>query len=638
MRALIELAWRDLRASVRGLWVFAACLTLGVSLVAAGGALFRQVDDSLRADMRALFGGDVEVRSRQALDAATLEWMRARGQVSQLTTLRTMMTGADAPSAGTPGIDARPAPASGYDATIPVQRSHLVELQAIDAQYPLVGELRLEPPGPAGRRLDEVAGRWGIAVDPVLAQRMGLAVGSLVEVGDATLEVRALIAHQPDRSLRADWNGAPVLVTADALQATGLLQPFSRVDHRYRVRVDGSAQAWRDAYLTAHPGGDAELRTVDDRSERIADVLGQVGAGLLLVGLSALLIGGLGVHHSVQSWLQQRLGTLATLRAVGLRDGRLAAMVLAQVAMLAAASSIAGAAIGAALALAGLRIVSGVLPMTPSAGAWFAPLALAVVFGIATALLFALPSVSRALTVSPAALFRSLHAVRLRTPPHTRWAVGLGGSALLALLALALPDPRFAAVFVIVVAALLGLLEGLMRLLQAGAGALLARPGRVTRFELRLALSNLRQPQSPMRPAVLALGSALTLLVTCAVVVAALLRTIDETVPRDAPAIVFHDVQTPQIETLAQTLRDLPSTTDWRVAPLVLGRLVAVNGRDLETSGDAEARLEARDEHKLAIGRATSTTSSSPAAPGGRKTTVGRPWWRWRTARRTSSA
>ena len=253
MRALLDLAWRDLRASVRGLWVFAACLTLGVSLVAAGGALFRQVDDSLRADMRALFGGDVEVRSRQALDAATLEWMRARGQVSQLTTLRTMMTGADAPSAGTPGIDAPPAPASGSDATTPVQRSHLVELQAIDAQYPLVGELRLEPPGPAGRRLDEVAGRWGIAVDPVLAQRMGLAVGSLVEVGDATLEVRALIAHQPDRSLRADWNGAPVLVTADALQATGLLQPFSRVDHRYRVRVEGSAQPWRDAYLTAHP-------------------------------------------------------------------------------------------------------------------------------------------------------------------------------------------------------------------------------------------------------------------------------------------------------------------------------------------------------------------------------------------------
>ena len=599
MRALIELAWRDLRASVRGLWVFAACLTLGVSLVAAGGALFRQVDDSLRADMRALFGGDVEVRSRQALDAATLEWMRGRGQVSQLTTLRTMMTGAYAPSADAPAIDASPAPASGSDATTPVQRSHLVELQAIDAQYPLVGELRLEPPGPAARRLEEVAGRWGIAVDPVLAQRMGLAVGSRVEVGDATLEVRALIAHQPDRSLRADWNGAPVLVTAGALQATGLLQPFSRVDHRYRVRVDGSAQAWRDAYLAAHPGGDAELRTVDDRSERIADVLGQVGAGLLLVGLSALLIGGLGVHHSVQSWLQQRLGTLATLRAVGLRDGRLAALVLAQVAMLAAASSIAGAAIGAVLALAGLRIVSGVLPMAPSAGAWFAPLALAVVFGIATALLFALPSVSRALTVSPAALFRSLHAVRLQTPPHTRWAVGLGGSALLALLALALPDPRFAAAFVIVVVALLALLEGLMRLLQAGAGALLARPDRVTRFELRLALSNLRQPQSPMRPAVLALGSALTLLVTCAVVVAALLRTIDETVPRDAPAIVFHDVQTPQLETLAQTLRGMPSTTDWRVAPLVLGRLVAVNGRDLETSGDAEARLEARDEHKF---------------------------------------
>ena len=67
------------------------------------------------------------------------------------------------------------------------------------------------------------------------------------------------------------------------------------------------------------------MRTVDDRSDRVAEVLGQIGSGLLLVGFSALFIGGLGVFNSVRAYLDGKLGTLATLRALGLRDARLAA-------------------------------------------------------------------------------------------------------------------------------------------------------------------------------------------------------------------------------------------------------------------------------------------------------------------------
>jgi putative ABC transport system permease protein len=227
--------------------------------------------------------------------------------------------------------------------------------------------------------------------------------------------VRALLLHQPDRSLRADWGGAPVLVRRSALQATGLVQPFSRVEYRYRVRTESRGGLARRLRRRL-PGAAAEVRTVDDRSDRIAEVLGQIGSGLLLVGFSALFIGGLGVFNSVQAYLQGKLGTLATLRALGLRDARLAAVVLLQVLMLALGASLAGALLGGALALGGVALAGRAAAAGAGLAALAAPLAVAVAFGVLTALCFALPALGRALSVTPAALFRGIDGQCLRTP------------------------------------------------------------------------------------------------------------------------------------------------------------------------------------------------------------------------------
>ncbi len=120
MRFLFDLAWRDLRTGGRALWVFCACLVLGVALVAAGGGLTRQVAGALQADVRALFGGDVVLDAERPATAAQREWMAARGTVSHAVQLRTMLRAADG-------------------------RSQLVELQAADAAYPLVWRLLLIP-------------------------------------------------------------------------------------------------------------------------------------------------------------------------------------------------------------------------------------------------------------------------------------------------------------------------------------------------------------------------------------------------------------------------------------------------------------------------------------------------------------
>ncbi len=582
MPFLLELAWRDLRAGGKPLRVLVACLWLGVALVAAGGGLYRQVADGLRDDARTLFGGDVEVAATEPLPEAALAWMQSRGTVSRVLELRTMLR----TEAG---------------------RSQLVELVSADSAYPLYGSVVLS--GTADRSVDLAqalalqGGQHTVALDAALATRLGLRPGDRVLLGDADLVVTALVQRQPDRSLRADWGAAPVLLSEAALKATGLVQPLSRIDHLYRVRIaPGSAPgaaAWRDAFIAAHPGIAAEVRSFDERSDRMAEVLGQIGSGLLLIGFTALFIGGLGVFNSVQTWLQGRLAALATLRAVGLRDARLAGFVLLQIALLAALASAGGALTGLALAASAGHLSA--LPLASGSGAmgiqWrsqWQPGLLALAFGVLTALTFALPALGRALSVSPAVLFRGVQAAALATPRRTRLLTLLAGAALVLLLVASLPDPRFGLAFAATTAAVLLLLDGLTRVLRRLAQRLEQRPG--LPLPLQLALAGL--PHSPLRTALLSLGSALTLLVACTLVVASLLRTLNEVVPQQAPALVMHDVQTEQLPLLRETLANVPGTQAVRTAPLVLGRLVAVNGTELRQDGADRAR-ESLDEHKL---------------------------------------
>lgn len=574
MRFLFNFAWRDLRAGGQSLWVFCVCLALGVCLVAAGGGLYQLVSHNLQADARALFGGDLEIRHDRPLDPEELVWLNERGTVSLLTEFRTMLRTEDG-------------------------RSQLVELQSTDTQYPLYGTVRLDPPLTLGSALDRRDGRWGVALDAALSQRLGIGTGDEVALGDGRFAVRAVIRHQPDRSLRADWSGAPVMIAAEALDATGLLQPGSRVDYRYRIRTDAAPEELREDLLAAFPEASWEVRTFAERSDRMAEVLGQIGSGLLLIGFSALFIGGLGVFNSVHAYLQGKLGTLATLRALGLRDRRLAMLYLTQLLMLSGLSSFVGIVLGGLLALAGIAIAAEKLPLAPVLSQLSAPLLLAWCFGVLTAITFALPALGRALSVSPAALFRGLQGVD--TKAGRLWLFLTAGSAAVALVLLVavMPDPRFGMAFIVAMLLVLVLLEAGVRLLQRAARALLRQPRFASRFEWRLAIASVGRSGSPLRPALISLGSALTLLVASTLVVMTLLRTINETVPERAPALVFYDIQPSQRESLRETMGKAESLERLDLAPLVLGRLTAVNGAALRDSGDARQVLEARDEHKL---------------------------------------
>ena len=563
MRYLLDLAWRELRVNGRSLWVFCACLTLGVILVAAAGGLYRMVSAGLLADTRALLGGDLEVDGNQPLPTAALAWIRQTGDVSLVIELDTMLGTSE-------GNFVR------------------AELQSVDDYYPLYGELELEPAIPLEAAVARQDNIFGAAIDATLAERLEVDIGDEVYVGALALEIRALVINQPDRRLNADWRGAPLLLSEAAMMASGLVQPGSRMDYEYHVRTDIPVDDWRERFYAEFPDKTWQIRTFADRSERIAERLNQIASGLLIIGLSTLFVGGLGVFNSIETYLQGRLKTIAILRAIGMRRRPLAGVYLLQVGFLAGGASLAGAFIGSLLALIGSTLAGTQIPVGISIASLVLPGGVALCFGILTAFAFTFPAIGRALTAQPAALFRG-NQPSIGKLPLFWWLASLGCIAgLVALILFTLPDPQFGLGFVVLVAGLLVLLEVIVRAIRYTARKLESRPALVRPFAIRFALANLHRPGASLRTTLLSLGSALTLLVACTLVVAALMRALNTTIPEEAPALVLYDVLDHQHVAVIDAIEGSGQDARADLVPLVRSRLIEVNGQPLIDRPDTD--------------------------------------------------
>ena len=577
LRGLASFALKDLRggASMRSLWTFCACLFLGIALVSASGGLLQLVRGGLAAQERLSFGGDLELSAREPLDADALDWLGSRGEVSLLTELRTML--------GTPAGEFT-----------------VIELQSVDDAYPLYGTVRLEPDVPLADALARAPdGTWGAAFDPSLAERRGLIVGDRVAVGSLELELRALVVEQPDRSLRADVSGPPLLVDAGALAASGLVTPMSLVEYEYRIRTDAVPEELRDALLAEFPDATWEVRTLAERGEFLTERLDQVASVLILIAFATLFIGGLGVANSVASYLAEKRRTLATLQSIGARPNRVAGVYVGQVVTLALLASAAGALAGAAVAVATSTALSDRLPIPTPVAALAWPTLVAVGFGVLTALAFALPALGRTLSLGPAALMRGGASGDGGTPRPWLVATATAGAVTAALLLVVVPEPLAGLAFVACVALLMLALDALVRGVRAAARRVARGSALDGRFALRLATTGLYRPGSALRPMLLSLGTALTLLVAAAIVIGSVLRTVGETVPERAPALVFYDIADGELDRFTDTVAAQPGFEAVNTTPLVLGRLVAVDGEPLAADADGERAREANDEQKL---------------------------------------
>jgi putative ABC transport system permease protein len=538
----LRFARRELRGGVRGLRIVLACLALGVGAIAAVGTLRAATEAGLRADGARILGGDVEIEvSSRPLSAAAREWIALRGTLSEVIEMRAM-------------------------AIAPSGERTLVELKAVDAAYPLYGELVLDPPGPLS-----------FAVEPVVAQRLGVNIGDTIRIGEASFRLAAIVTSEPDKVASPTVLGPRAMIPLSELARTQLIQPGSLVQYEYRVRLPvGENPRAFIAELRRQPFADGGWRIRDgsQAAQSVATFLDRAAAFLTLAGLTALLVGGIGVATGVRAWLDQRGRTIATLRCLGAPAKLIFTTYLIQVMALAGVGIALGLVLGtvATLALAGL--FGEALPVPPRLGFYPAPLALAALYGVLTALAFALWPLGRAREIPAAALFRDVVQRSSIRPRLTLLALNAAAvTALVALVVLTAEQPRFALGFCAGAAVTLLLFRlgaaGLTRAARAFRG--------VRQPTLRLGLANLHRPGAPTALMLVSLGIGLTTLATVALIEGNLRRQIAEQLPAAAPSYFFIDIQNDQTARFDEVARGVPGVTEVARVPSLRARIVSVN-------------------------------------------------------------
>lgn len=593
----LRLARRELRGGTRGFRIFIACLALGVAAIAAVGSTRAMLEESISTDSREILGGDllIDIVHRPATPDERSA-MDESGIVAASAEMRAMARAENARATRT-----------------------LVELKTVEDTYPLYGALETAPALPRAALLDQSNGLWGAAAAPELLTRLGISVGDVLQIGDARFEVRAAIRQEPDRVGGSGLFslGPRVLISAAALPDTALVQPGSLIHYNYRVRLPANVPAgdFIETLNTDFPDAGWRIRTLDESSPQLTRLIGRVTLFLSFVGLTALLVGGVGVANAVRAWLEGKTGSIATLKCIGAPRALVFRVYLLQVLALAMLGITAGLVSGAALPMVAADLLARVVPIRIATGLFPEPLAIAALFGLLTALTFSVWSIARAGDVPAGSLFRTLVDPSRGWPrlPYILFTAVLA-AALAALAILTASDAWFASWFV---AGSIGAMIA-FRLAAFGIARFAARLTGIRHPAMRLALAGLHRPGAPTASVVLSLGLGLSMLVTVATIEGNLSQQIAEELPADAPAFFFVDIQPDQIAPFGTIIGDIPGVTRSEQVPMLRGRITAIDGvRAADATVAPDARWVLRGDRGI---------TWASAAPAHNKIMTGE-WW-----------
>ena len=553
---VLAIALRELRAGGSGFAVFVACIALGVAVITGVGALGDAIRTSFEQQGAALLGGDVTLaRPHARATSVERDWLNKQGTLSETANVRAMARRPDG------------------------AEQALVEIKGIDEGYPLVGTVQLSN----GLTLDSALFKdGGVVLEPILLERLGLKIGDRVQLGRSEHVIRAAILAEPDKIADRMTVGPRILIAAKNLGDTGFIDPGSLVTWRYALMLRGANAAadagaklvgFRSQASAALPESGFTIRDRRDPSPQVTKTLDRLRQFLTLLGLTALLVGGVGVANAVETYIDRRRAVIATMKSLGATGRVIFQVHLAQVMLFAALGTVIGLAVGAMLPIVLSKLYADVLPIKTEIGISLGSLLLAAVYGLLVALVFTLWPLGRAEMIRPAVLFRDEVVSEGGLPPRRILLATAAAIAVLFGLAVVGAEAKMLAVYycLAVVAAL-----GIFAALGTGIGWVARRVPRPRRPELALALGDIGAPGGLTRSVVLSLGTGLSLLVAVALVDRSIVAELQGRVPESSPNYFVLDIAKSELPAFTDLVMKSAPGTEMHTAPMLRGRIIKI--------------------------------------------------------------
>jgi putative ABC transport system permease protein len=549
-----SLAWRESRSARRRLLLATSSITLGVAALVAIDSFAANVSRSVREQSRTILGGDISVRSRRGLGdtvALVLDSLERAGHtIARETSFPAM---AVLPSSGS---------------------TRLSQVRAVTDSFPLYGDIVTEP-----------AGRWQLLrsqavaiVDPGLLIALDAAVGDTLRIGLARFTIAATVRDAPGVPEFAQVLGPRVFIPARYAPETQLLLLGSTSEHEAFVRTTGDPEPLVKELRARFRSEGVRVRSAEDAERGLTEAIDQLRQFVGIVGMVALLLGGLGVASGVHAFVARKIDTAAVLRCLGASSSQVLAMYVSQAAIMGVIGAAIGAALGVAVQLALPALVSGLLPVDVTPQPEPRAILLGLGVGAWVALIFALRPLLSLRHVSPLQTLRrdvDSSVLRMRRDPAGLVVTATIVGSVLGIAFARAAEPRSALAMAAGTAVAIGLL-------MASAWLLSWVARRFVRarwpYVLRQGLSNLYRPGNQTRAVMLALGFGAFLVTTLQVVQSSVLRRFDFAAAQTRANTVFFDVQEDQAAGLDSLVRSSGAEVLQSV-PIVTMRIASIGER-----------------------------------------------------------
>jgi len=465
--------------------------------------------------------------------------------------------------------------------TADATKSILVSLKAVDARYPVYGDLRIHQKLGISDLVDTQSGRFGVFVDQSIIESGNAKIGEIISMGDQQYEVIGVIENEPDRiGSSAQFAFWPrVMVHLDSLERSGLLSEGSRNFYEYRLKLKDHINVDQvvDEIDERYPY--LSVRSFQNASPDLTDVVNRLNVLLSLAGLTTLLVGGVGVSNALRAYLDTRLSTIAILKNVGGSNRFIFLVYLTQILVLSFIGIALGLFSGYGFAFAAASGVEQMLSIPVALTLRPDLVAVIVTYGVLTTLLFTLWPLGRALNTSPSALFRDVVSNERQSASWQFAAVSFVIAVVLAVVVIATAyQKNFAVWFVVGVSVawlafkLIG--EAIIRAAK--------KVGLRKSSVVRLAVSNLHRPGSTTSDIVLAVGLGLSVLIATALTSANLDRQINGLITKEAPSLFFVGIESAQLEEFKDMVNDALGVSEFNIMPYIPGRIIEFKGMDPE--------------------------------------------------------
>ncbi|MEO8193134.1 MAG: FtsX-like permease family protein [Gemmatimonadales bacterium] len=619
LRQLAGLTWRESRSARRRLLLYMSAISLGVAALVAIDSFAENVTRSIREQSRSLLGGDVSFSTRRPLTPehkALLDTfqIRTKAQYARMVNFPSMAL----------------VPRSG--------KTRLVQVRAVSGNYPFYGRITTEP-----------ANRWRTLqtgpvalVDPSLLVALSAKVGDTLSLGLGKFVIGATLSEVPGTPGIAEIIGPRVYIPERYVPETQLLVFGSTAEYNVLAKLPSSVNPQK-AVAPLRPALEKlQLRavTVTQSEENATEAIQQLSQFIGIVGLVALLLGGVGVASGVRAFVARKIDTVAILRCLGASSGQVLAMYVAQAAAMGLLGAMAGAALGVAVQFGLPSVFGDFLPVDVSVTLEPVAIMTGIAVGGWIALIFSLRPLLALRNVSPLQTLRrdaDSEVLRMKWNDIPRVAVNV--ALLLSVVGIALLRASNAKQGMWMSAATLAVL-GILTLSAIGLSWVARRTMRAGwPYVVRQGVANLYRPANQTRSVILSLGFGAFLVTTLYLVQSNLLNRFEFNAAASAANLVFFDIQEDQAKGVDSLVR--AHGTPIQTAPVVTMRIARINDRTTEQIIEDSRAKRTADSLKKARGGPSADSLKADAAAAKRtgsaaRQQAGRPSWALRREYRST--